>query len=195
MTAIGSFAADTVIRELKEAGYRVIGSDIYDPKWVAASQDVEAFYQAPLAKDEKKYIDFIKDIVAKEHVTRIVPLIDVEVDVLNRHRAEIETDAVRICMSDEEVITTLRDKLLMTKLVAGVISSIDDPDMKGQVRTIPTEKASEIDFEHVSYPVVLKPVDGRSSSGLYRVYQEDQLGFAFSNIMDPTKLNDTALDN
>ena len=61
VTAIGSFAADTVIRELKEAGYRVIGSDIYDPKWVAASQDVEAFYQAPLAKDEKKYIDFIKD--------------------------------------------------------------------------------------------------------------------------------------
>ena len=123
MTAIGSFAADTVIRELKEAGYRVIGSDIYDPKWVAASQDVEAFYQAPLAKDEKKYIDFIKDIVAKEHVTRIVPLIDVEVDVLNRHRAEIETDAVRICMSDEEVITTLRDKLLMTKLVAGTLYS------------------------------------------------------------------------
>ncbi len=194
VTAIGSFSADAVIRTLHEMGYRVIGSDIYEKEWVATSLDVDAFYQAPYASDEEAYISFIRKICETEGVKRILPLIDVEIDVLNRHREELEEGDVRICMSDKETIEVLRDKYLMTKLVKGVVNELEDPKLKGAVRVIPTKKASDIDFEQVTYPLVLKPVDGRSSNGLYRVYQEDQLGFAFSNIMDPTKLNDTSLE-
>lgn len=194
VTAIGSFSADAVIRTLHEMGYRVIGSDIYEKAWVATSLDVDAFYQAPYASDEEAYISFIRKICETEGVKRILPLIDVEIDVLNRHREELEEGDVRICMSDKETIEVLRDKYLMTKLVKGVVNELEDPKLKGAVRVIPTKKASDIDFEQVTYPLVLKPVDGRSSNGLYRVYQEDQLGFAFSNIMDPTKLNDTSLE-
>ncbi len=194
VTAIGSFSADAVIRNLHEMGYRVIGSDIYEREWVATSLDVDVFYQAPLASDEEAYVSFIKNICDTEGVTRILPLIDVEIDVLNRHREELEQGDIRICMSDRDAIDVLRDKYLMSQLVQGVINEIDDAELKGAVRIIPTKRASDIDFEQVTYPLILKPVDGRSSNGLYRIYQEDQLGFAFSNIMDPTKLNDTSLE-
>ncbi|OON87968.1 hypothetical protein BXO88_01985 [Oribacterium sp. C9] len=194
VTAIGSFAADAVIRSLREMGYRVVGSDIYDKNWVANSLDVDVFYQAPLASDEEAFISFIKDLCEKEQVERILPIIDLEVDALNRHRDEIEKNGVRICMSDKEVIEILRDKLRMTELVKRVLDSSDDEELKAAVRTIPSEKASDVDFEEIEFPVIIKPVDGRSSNGLYRIYQEDQLGFAFSSIMDPTKLNDTALE-
>lgn len=195
VTAIGSFSADAVIRTLREMGWRVIGSDIYEKEWVATSLDVDAFYQAPYATDEDRYISFIKEVCEKEKVDRILPLIDVEVDVLNRNRSEIEQGGLRICMSDSEAIEVLRDKFMMSKLVKGVLDQLDETEFKGAVRVIPTERASEIDFEEVTYPLILKPVDGRSSSGLYRIFHEDQLGFALSNIMDPEKLNDTSLSN
>ncbi|ETP72734.1 carbamoylphosphate synthase large subunit [Lachnospiraceae bacterium JC7] len=194
VTAIGSFAADAVIRTLREMGYRVIGSDIYEKDWVANSLDVDVFYKAPYASDEEAYISFIKDVCEKEGVDRILPVIDLEVDALNRHRDEIEKNGVTICMSDKEAIEVLRDKYRMTELVKDVLDKSDDEELKKTVRVIPSEKASEVDFEEIEFPVILKPVDGRSSSGLYRIYQEDQLGFAFSSIMDPTKLNDTALE-
>ena len=193
VTAIGSFSADAVIRSLHEMGYKVVGSDIYDKEWVAASLDVDVFYKAPYASDEEAYISFIKKVCEEEQVDRILPLIDVEIDVLNRHREEIENDRVAICMSGKEAIEVLRDKYLMSRLVEGVLNEIEEPEIKGAVRIIPTKLAEEVDFEQVTYPLILKPVDGRSSGGLYRIYHEDQLGFAFSNIIDPEKLNDTNL--
>ena len=194
VTAIGSFAADAVIKTLHEMGYRVIGSDIYEKEWVANSLEVDVFYKAPYASDEDAYISFIKDVCAKEKVERILPVIDLEVDALNRHRDEIEKDGVRICMSDHDSIEVLRDKYLMTQLVRGVLDTSEDEEIKAAVRAIPSTRASEVDFEEVTFPIILKPVDGRSSCGLYRIFQEDQLGFAFSNIMDPEKLNDTSLE-
>lgn len=90
VTAIGSFSADAVIRTLRQDGWRIIGTDIYEADWVAASSWWTP-YRAPYASEEEKYIDFIRNICAREQVSRILPLIDVEVDALNRHRSEIET--------------------------------------------------------------------------------------------------------
>lgn len=194
VTAIGSFSADCVIRNLKENGFRVIGTDIYDKNWVACALDVDVFYKAPMASDEDAYIAFLKEIIEKEHVCRILPLIDVEVDALNRHRREIENADCVICMSGQETIEILRDKVEVSQQVGGVLNTADDPDLRGAIRVIPTRRASEIDFEQVTYPIVLKPVNGRSSNGLYRIYQEDQLGFAFANILNPEKIDDDALE-
>ncbi len=192
VTAIGSFSADTVIRELKKLDYRVVGTDIYPGEWVAASRDADVFYQAPPAAEEDRYIAFIRETAEKEGADRIVPLIDVEVDVLSRHRNELETGNRRICISDQETIEVLRNKLELTMKVNGILSGLSAEE-RGLVRVIPSSLASDVDFESITYPLILKPVNGRSSIGLYKIYQEDQLGFAFSNIMDPSKLQDTAL--
>ncbi len=195
VTAIGSFSADSVIRELHAMGHRVIGTDIYEKDWVPASKDVERFAQVPRAADEEKYIAALEALCREEAVHYLFPLTDLEVDALNRHRESFAALGVCLCMSGEEEITLLRDKLELSLKVGGILNGIEDLELKGNVRVIPSRRAADIDFENVTYPLILKPVNGRSSSGLYRIFQEDQLGFAFSNICDPNKLNDTALEN
>lgn len=195
VTAIGSFSADCVIRELKSMGHRVIGTDIYEKNWIPASKDVDRFVQVPLSSEEEKYIEVLTALCREEGVRYLFPLTDLEVDALNRHRRVFEAAGVCLCMSGEEEIILLRDKLELSLKVGGILNGIADPELKGNVRIIPSRRADDIDFENVTYPLILKPVNGRSSSGLYRIFQEDQLGFAFSNICDPDKLNDTALEN
>ena len=135
VTAIGSFSADTVIRELKKLDYRVVGTDIYPGEWVAASRDAGVFYQAPPAE--------------KEGADRIVPLIDVEVDALSRHRNELETGNRRICISDQETIEVLRNKLELTMKVNGILSGLSAEE-RGLVRVIPSSLASGVDFESIT---------------------------------------------
>ncbi len=195
VTAIGSFSSPAVISELHKMGCIVIGTDIYEKEWVAESQEVDRFYQAPLASSEKEYIDFIKEVVEKEKISYLVPLIDVEIDVLNRHRKELQDLGLVLCMSGEEDIDLLRNKFELSAKVGGVLEMIQEPELMGAVRVIPTSPAVDVDFENVTYPLILKPINGRSSSGLYRIYQEDQLGFAFSSIIDPEKLDDRSLEN
>ena len=42
VTAIGSFSADIVIKNLKKNGMRVVGCDIYPPEWIADAEHVDA---------------------------------------------------------------------------------------------------------------------------------------------------------
>jgi carbamoyl-phosphate synthase large subunit len=184
VTAIGSFSADAVIRELKKAGNRVIGCDIYPAEWVAQSRDVDAFYQAPYVSDEEAYLTFLKNLIQKEQISRIVPLIDVEVDLMNRDRDEIETGETRICMSDVDTIELLRNKLELGLKVQGIVNELEDPELKSLVRTIPSTPAEEVDFERVTLPLILKPVRGRSSQGLYRIRQQIELRGALTEIED-----------
>lgn len=195
VTAIGSFAADAVIRNLKMEGYRVIGCDIYAANWVAQSRDVDAFYQAPPVREAEAYLTFLKELIRQEQVGWIIPLIDVEVDLLNRRREEFEGTGVVLCMSPKEVITKLRDKQILGKEVKAVLKKLTKAEGKDYVRVVPSKIASRVNYETIEYPVILKPVDGRSSIGVYRIYHEDQLGFAFSCIEDPNKLQDTVLDS
>ena len=83
VTAIGSFSADCVINTLKRGGSKVIGCDIYPAEWHAVSKDCDRVYRAPLAVKENDYIAFLLDVVLRERVEHIIPLTDLEIDVLN----------------------------------------------------------------------------------------------------------------
>lgn len=195
VTAIGSFSAPIVLSGLRELGFSVIGTDIYPREWVAESAEVDAFYRLPPASEEEQYLSALRELIIKEEIRFLIPLIDAEIDVLNRHRELFQELSVTLCMSGEAEISLLRDKLALTERIFRWLSLRDNAAFSGKIRTIPTERASEVDFETVQYPLILKPYNGRSSNGLYRIYQEDQLGFALSGIMDATKLLDNSLEN
>lgn len=163
VTAIGSFSADVVIRNLTNAGYRIVGCDIYEKEWVANSLNVDRFYQSPYATYQEKYMEFIKDVCAKEEIEYIVPLTDVEVDVLNKNRSRLE--GITICISDEQTIRVCRDKYnLYNYLKEAGIRCL-----------IPTILLSEADAESIEVPGVIKPRDGRSSQGLHYFERKEKL--------------------
>lgn len=158
VTAIGSFSADCVIRELNKAGHTVIGCDIFPSAWHAVSHDCERVYQSPLAVDHDKYIAFVMEICANEGITHVFPLTDVEIDTLNMHRAVIEDTGVVLCMPSNESLSIARDKYRLHQ------AFVDDE----QVPSIETHKLSEVDIATM-IPCIVKPYNGRSSEGLRRV--------------------------
>ena len=164
VTAIGSFSADCAIRTLKSNGHKVIGSDIYPAAWHAVSKDCDKVYQAPLAKNEKEYIDFLLEVSQNESVDYIVPLTDLEIDVINRHRDAFNASSVTVLMQSENCLRIARDKLAMYELFK-----------ESEIVCLPYSVSSENLDVSFPLPAVAKPVDGRSSEGLMRITNVEQL--------------------
>lgn len=156
VTAIGSFSADIVIKNLKKKGFRVIGCDIYRKELVADAYNVNEFYQAPLAVDVQQYIDFIKDICNREKVEYVLPLTDVEVDTLNDNRDWFAGNEICVCISPESTIDICRNKK----------NFADFTQKLKFANAIPAEYVAELSTEPSAFPVVCKPYNGRSSRGL-----------------------------
>ncbi len=173
VTAVGSFSAEAVIRRYKEMGYCVLGCDIYPAEWIAASMEVERFFQAPLAADEEAYLAFLEKICRENQVTYLVPLTDVEIDVINGWRGRAARDmGLTVCLSPERAVSLCRDKGMLTEFL----------ESRGICETIPVRWLTEVirseadtGYELLFYPLVLKPVNGRSSQGLVVIEDADQM--------------------
>jgi len=165
VTAIGSFSADIVIKNLKKGGFRVVGCDIYPEEWIADSGNVASFYQVPLATDEERYVSSILNVCREEEIKVLIVLTDVEVDVWNRHRDELSLASVTLCLSSEETLLLCRDKRELYRYLLD----------QGMGNPIPTLELSEADPERLSYPVVIKPFNGRSSQGLRYIHSLDEM--------------------
>lgn len=156
VTAIGSFSADIVIKNLKKNGIRVIGCDIYPGEWIADSGSVDSFYQVPPAFEEQRYTDCLLKICREEGADALIVLTDVEADVLNRHRGELSESGVILCLPQEETLSLCRDKRKLYRFLM----------KKGIGNPIPTMDLWDVDPDTLTYPAVIKPFNGRSSQGL-----------------------------
>lgn len=165
VTAIGSFAADIVIKRLKEHGMRVVGCDIYPGEWVADARNVDAFYQVPYVTDKERYVKTMVSICKKERADALIVLLDVEIDVWNHYREALAEQGVLLSISQPEAISLCRDKLKMFLYM--------EERMPGLL--IPTRPLSECSPRKLAYPVVCKPCNGRSSQGLHRISSWEQM--------------------
>lgn len=173
ITAIGSFSADVAIRNCHKMGMRVIGCDIYPREWIAQSLGVDVFYQVDKAVNEDKYMAQILEISKKEGVNLLLPSTDVEVDVLNEHRDEIKEAGITLCISGYDTIKLCRDKLKFAEFVGDL--------------AIPTKLVKDV--PNPQFPVIVKPVNGRSSQGLERIYDQ-----AHYDLVDKNKIVQPMLD-
>lgn len=165
VTAIGSFSADIVIKNLKNNGIRVIGCDIYPAEWIADAKSTDSFYQVPYATQELSYVSQMLSICDKETVDAIIVLTDVEADVWNRHREELKAHSITLCLSGEETMLLCRDKRKMSSFLLE----------KGLGNPIETVNLLDADIEAVPYPAVVKPYNGRSSQGLHYVSSIEEM--------------------
>lgn len=175
VTAIGSFAADVVIENLKRQGMVVVGCDCYPREWVAQSLDVDVFVRAEYAVREREYLDFILETCKEHKVQAVIPLTDVEVDVLNRNRGLMAGAGILVMISSETAIGLCRDKYRCWQFLCD----------RGMGRTIPTALLSHIGEGGFSFPVIVKPRDGRSSQGLRRIGSQRELDFLMEDLKVP----------
>lgn len=155
ITAVGSASAATVLESLRALGHRVIGCDIYPQAWNVVSTEVDAFFQAVLATDEEAYVNQLMDAVEREKVDFLIPLTDLEVDVLCRCKANFASLGCTVCTPDEPAAQLCRDKQRMAEQLA----------KSAVCRTIPTRSPYGWEPQASDFPMMLKPRSGRSSQG------------------------------
>ena len=164
ITAIGSMSAECTIKRLKAEGHYVAGCDIYPREWHYETKLCDAFVQAPYATREDEYIQFLLDQCQKFNIEYIIPLTDLEIDVINRQRSLFDEKCIVLCMQNHEVLNIARDKFKLSQIC-------DEDENIPSVRTcllsqIPT------DFK---FPCIAKPYNGRSSEGLIRNATREQV--------------------
>lgn len=199
VTAIGSFSAQNVIAACHKAGMRVVGCDIYPAEWVVNSQDVDLFYKAPYATDRESYRSFLKELCIKEEADVLMPLTDVEIDVIQEWRTKFSEDfkelRAKVWISDASAIALCRNKEKMEIFLRE----------RGLCRTIPGIRLSELEKQweqgsfdetfwlsdqrkaELRYPLVAKPLDGRSSQGLRLLKSEEDLQFLLHTCSEEQK--------
>ena len=155
LTAVGSASAGIVIERLHALGLRVVGCDIYPRAWNVASGEVDVFFQAVYATDADAYVRQMEEAVRREHADFLIPLTDVEVDALCAHKARFSALGCVLCVPDEPCARLCRDKQAMAALLA----------REGACRVIPTRSPYGWEPEAADYPLMLKPLHGRSSQG------------------------------
>ena len=155
LTAVGSYAAPPAIASLRAMGCRVVGCDIYPRAWNAASCDVDVFFQSVLATDRDAYIAQLEEAVEREHVDHLIPLTDVEVDVLCAEKARFAKLGCTVCTPDEPAARLCRNKLEMAQVL----------EAEGISLTIPTVSPYGRTPRDDEFPIMLKPLSGRSSQG------------------------------
>jgi len=175
VTAIGSFSADAVIKGCREYGLRVIGTDIYPKEWLSEGNEVEGFYQIPRADAGTSYMDALRKIIRDEEVSFVIPLTDAEIDVLNGNRELILP--AKLLLSSEKSVFLFRDKMQCAAAVQEV-----QKEKKSHFKTIPSASFCGEGSSPFDFPVILKPVDGRSSEGMYRVSSPEEWNLAAAAI-------------
>lgn len=161
ITAIGSFSADIVIKNLNKSGIRTVGCDIYPKEWIANAKEVAQFYQVPRANESAKYMNAVFEICQKENVDYLFPLTDVEVDIWQNCRPQWENrDDVVICIPSYDTIRICRDKYQMAHFIE---------KNAPEISPIPTKYLNEFVQNPESFPVICKPCSGRSSQGLQKI--------------------------
>jgi len=164
ITAIGSMSAECAIRQLKEEGHYVVGCDIYPGEWHYETKLCDSFYRAPFATKEDEYVHFLMDICKTEQLSFIIPLTDLEIDVIDRNRFDFEKSGIILCMQSAKVLKIVRNKYALNKAFLG---DVNVPSIK---TCLLTELSDEFPF-----PCIAKPYNGRSSEGLLRNATREQV--------------------
>ncbi len=154
MTAVGSASALAMMQRYQATGWRVVACDIYPRSWNAAALQADEFFQALGVKDEAAYVAQRLDAVRRYDVQALIPLTDLEVDVLCSRKAEFLALGCVLCVPQEPVVRLCRDKLRMAQQLKAA----------GVCQTIPTWEAARVPKD-AAFPLMLKPRSGRSSQG------------------------------
>ncbi len=164
VTAIGSMSALCVINRLHDLGHFVVGCDIYPKEWHYEASLCDVFYRAPYASNYSEYIAFLSSLIAKHKIDMLFPLTDLEIDVVNKFRSNLEQLGIKVCISSLNALSFARNKKSLYDLFK------DDPNVPS-IKTLTTED----DLSALSYPCIAKPKDGRSSEGLYVLQNKEQI--------------------
>ncbi|MBQ2840387.1 MAG: ATP-grasp domain-containing protein [Oscillospiraceae bacterium] len=157
--------------ELEGCG-KVIATDCSDI--APAIYDADKLYIVPRIT-EPGYIDTILDICKKEKISGVLSLIDPELSLIAKHRADFEAVGTTVIESDYDICEITLNKFDMYKwLVAHKYNC---------AKTYVDKDAfyKDVTSGMISYPVFVKPICGSASIAISKVYDKETVDLLFAH--------------
>lgn len=146
---------------------------VADSDWKApALYEADQVVCLPLAS-ESHYIDKLFQSALENDVRLIVPLNDLELEILAAHRPRFEAVNIHVAIADREVVSACLDKVKTSEL----LRSLGVPHPKTFASLDDVERA--LSAREVSFPIVVKPRWGSGSIAVEIVEDHDELRAAF----------------
>ncbi len=182
ITGVGSTTALSVIKGLRkqhEFKVFIIGTDTNERCEIAGAYYCDKFFRVPYAAKEKRFICRLIDIVNSESIDLLIPIVDIELEIIARNRAVIEESAYLLLSSYDSVIKC-NDKFKTSEFFN-----------KSNIPTIETILVGDIDNvrdlvanSNIDFPLIAKPRKGVGTRDVYEIQSEEEL-FLVRRIKDP----------
>lgn len=167
VTAIGTICSTTIINELRKysENFYIYGADINEASSIVTSKYVDEFHVFPGAvEDPDYYLCYILEFCKRNEINYLYAVIDEEVLNLTTHRIMFENIGTKLCLTDTETVKICHFKNVFYKwleeffpqYLINTYTSIDNC----------------ID---ISFPLFIKPIEGRASIGCRKVTNVDEL--------------------
>ncbi|MBN1910105.1 MAG: ATP-grasp domain-containing protein [Pirellulales bacterium] len=120
------------------------------------------------------FVPALEEILRREHVSVVFPLIDPDIFVLAAHRERLENTGARLAVVETEAAGLTADKWLTTSFFNRL--------------GLPTARSwlpGDHELEELAYPLFIKPRSGSASHHTFRVDTPQQLAFFSEYITDP----------
>ncbi|MFS4481976.1 ATP-grasp domain-containing protein [Hyunsoonleella sp. 2307UL5-6] len=128
-------------------------------KYAAASVDADVFIKVPNIYDDN-YIDKLEEIVKAHNVNALISLNDLELPIISKHKNKLETNGVKVLVSDYKVIETVFDKWKTHKFITSL--GLKSPKTYNDYNVA----LKDIEAGVLNYPLILKPRFGSGSIGV-----------------------------
>ena len=166
LTGVGSTTAISVIKGLnKQNKYEIniIGTDIFNEKSIAGSNFCDKFFVVPLANNEREYISKLLSIIDTESIDIIIPIVDIELEVIAKNRKAFKNTFV--LLSSFDTISTCNDKMKTYEF----FNKFKIPTLKTFILEDLDNLKKEISNSRIKYPLIAKPRKGVSTIGVYEI--------------------------
>ena len=165
--------------------FRVVGVDasLQNP----AKHFVDAFYQIPRCR-EKGYVETLLKICREEKIDLLIPLFELEFSYLNDARDRFEEIGVKLILSEKPVIDICNDKLqtadFFCKYNIPAPHTLSEQEIQALLMR---ERGQEGEPEggQDGYPLIIKPLDGMGSEGVFRISNRKELEFFKDYVKKP----------
>lgn len=127
---------------------------------------------------DEEYIGRLLQLCERKNVSLVVPLFDLELPILARHKKEFADRGIVVAVSDPEVCDVCLDKAHGSEFLEregfGVIPLFTNIESAVQA----------LERSEISFPLFVKPRLGMGSIGVYRVKTRRQLRACFGMVQD-----------
>lgn len=182
ITSVGSTTALSAIKGLKKQSeffVYIVGTDTNEKNNIAGSNFCDKFFKVPFAIEEVSYIRTLIDIINSESIDLLIPIVDIELEVISRNR-DIFEKSTYLLLSSYDTVTICNDKFK----TYGFFNKSSIPTLKTALVEDFSNVKNLLVSSNIDFPLIVKPKKGVSSRDIYQIRSEEEL-FIINSLKDP----------